>query len=345
MLPPTVKEASDGFMRFAADDTVRSSILYSSLATAIAQDEELLAIAVNSAKAQRELLLFASVHFLLLKGAQSPLRDFYGTLSKDVSGSEAAYPFFRKFCLDHSHEIIPLLKSKKVQTNEVLRCACLLPAFGEILRRTDYAPLFLIEIGPSAGLNLHWDQYVHYYSDGSFFGEPSSPVILNCENRGDTALPLPIQKPVIAGKTGLELHPVNLNNPHESLWLQALVWPDKYERMMRLKNAIEVAKKHPLEIVSGDVLETLDNVLSTIPEGATPCIYHSFVLYQFSQGSVLKLEEQMKRASHKRDLFCIGMGNRDKKEVEIWLETYSNGERINETLANCQGHGAWIEWK
>ncbi len=345
MLSQTLKEASDGFIRFAEDETVRSSTLYSSLATNIAQDEELLALAMNSAKAQRELLLLASVHFLLLKGAQSPLRNFYATLGGVELSPGDAFPYFRKFCLDHSNEIIPLLKTKKVQTNEVRRCACLLPAFTTVLKRTDNAPLFLVEIGPSAGLNLLWDQYAHRYSDGSQFGEPASPVILTCENRGSTLLPLPTQQPVIAGRVGLELHPVNLDNPDESLWLQALVWPDQTERLKRLRNAMELAKRHPIEIVSGDVLETLESVLSTIPEGATPCIYHSFVLYQFSHESILELEEKLKMASHRNDLFCIGMGNRDKKEVEIWLDTYSNGERNEETLAICQGHGAWIDWK
>ena len=345
MLPPTLKEASDGFKRFAEDDTVCTSTLYSSLATNIAQDEELIDLAMNSAKAQRELLLFASVHFLLLKGAQSPLRNFYATVSKNELRPGDAFPYFRKFCLDHANEIIPLLKTKKVQTNEVRRCACLLPAFATVLKRSNSAPLFLIEIGPSAGLNLLWDQYAHRYSDGSHFGEPASPVILTCESRGSTRLPLPTQHPIIAGRVGLELHPVNLGNPDESLWLQALVWPDQTGRMNRLKNAMELAKRHPIEIVSGDVLVTLESVLSTIPEGATPCLYHSFVLYQFSHESILELEEKLKMASHRNDLFCIGMGNRDKKEVEIWLDTYSNGERNEETLAECQGHGEWIVWQ
>ncbi len=345
MLPSTLKEASDGFMHFAEDETVRSSTLYSSLATHIAQDKELLALSMNSAQAQRELLLLGAVHFLLLKGAQSPLRNFYATLSENEWSPGDAFPCFRSFCLDHSNEIIPLLKTKKVQTNEVRRCACLLPAFATVLKRTDNAPLFLVEIGPSIGLNLLWDQYAHRYSDGSYFGEHASQVILNCENRGRSLLPLPTQQTVIAGRVGLELHPINLNASDEFLWLQALVWPDQTERLNRLKNAIKVAKKHPFEIVSGDVLDTLVSVLATIPEGATPCIYHSFVLYQFSQQSIQKLEEKLKKASHARDLYCIGMGNRDKREVEIWLNTYSKGERNEETLANCQGHGAWIEWK
>jgi hypothetical protein len=50
-----------------------------------------------------------------------------------------------------------------VQTNEVGRCASLLPAFGVVAARTDGRPLALVELGTSAGLNLVWDAYGYAY--------------------------------------------------------------------------------------------------------------------------------------------------------------------------------------
>ncbi len=43
-----------------------------------------------------------------------------------------------------------------MQTNEVQRSWALLPAF---LTVADGRPLDLLELGPSAGLNLLWDRY------------------------------------------------------------------------------------------------------------------------------------------------------------------------------------------
>ncbi len=52
----------------------------------------------------------------------------------------------------------------------ILRCACLLPAFSAIAQVTG-RPLALIEIGPSAGLNLNWDRFRYRYRDGD--GKPA----------------------------------------------------------------------------------------------------------------------------------------------------------------------------
>src|SRR5258707_12495025 len=50
-----------------------------------------------------------------------------------------------------------LLPMARLQTNEVTRCANLLPAFEIVSRRGACRPLALIEIGCSAGLNLFWE--------------------------------------------------------------------------------------------------------------------------------------------------------------------------------------------
>ena len=54
-------------------------------------------------------------------------------------------------------------------------------------------PLHLIEIGPSAGLNLIWDSYgLRYRRDGEVFtlGAQHAEVMLDCELRGEKLPPL-----------------------------------------------------------------------------------------------------------------------------------------------------------
>ena len=57
------------------------------------------------------------------------------------------YPIFRDFCIDHRDEIEAIISTRRVQTNEVRRCAALLPAFTLVARAQPAQPLALIEIG------------------------------------------------------------------------------------------------------------------------------------------------------------------------------------------------------
>ncbi|HET8954118.1 MAG TPA: DUF2332 family protein [Solirubrobacterales bacterium] len=63
---------------------------------------------------------------------------------------------FRRALVDDAESIRSLL-DRPVQTNEVGRCAALLPGFLAVARETGL-PLRLLEIGASAGLNLRWDR-------------------------------------------------------------------------------------------------------------------------------------------------------------------------------------------
>ena len=67
------------------------------------------------------------------------------------------------------------------QTNEVARAAMLLPGFLTIAADAGL-PLALLELGASAGLNLHWDAY-HYRLGEAAWGPEDSPVRLAPEWR------------------------------------------------------------------------------------------------------------------------------------------------------------------
>ena len=121
-------------------------------------------------------LLFAAVHYLLLRGAVDTLSSFYASLTRDPRPNSDAYPHFREFCLAHESTIRDLLSTRLVQTNEVGWCAYLLPAFLLITDENPGLPLSLVDIGTSAGLHLLWDRYSYEYTCGVVTGDESSPV-------------------------------------------------------------------------------------------------------------------------------------------------------------------------
>ncbi|HEY7356232.1 MAG TPA: DUF2332 domain-containing protein, partial [Ktedonobacterales bacterium] len=146
------------FQRFAEQEAEPAfSPLYARLCRGIASDPQVLTLAAAVPPGQpTPNLLLAAVHYLLLQGIGHPLAAFYPSLTSSPDPSDA-YPAFQSFCLEYASDIRALLLSRRVQTNEVARCACLLPAFELVSRQTARAPLALIEIGASAGLNLLWD--------------------------------------------------------------------------------------------------------------------------------------------------------------------------------------------
>src|SRR5262245_380417 len=108
---------------FAQDALKTGSLLYSKLAAAIGQDEELKTLEARRKPGQLHAnLILAAVHFLLLRGADDPLKRFYGTVGGTVSAeSEDPFPDFRAFVHKHLAQIQPLIETRVTNTNEVGR--------------------------------------------------------------------------------------------------------------------------------------------------------------------------------------------------------------------------------
>jgi hypothetical protein len=333
------------FQRFGERECVPASPLYGRLAVGIAGDAELLAIAATARARPVPNLFLAAVHFLLLQGSAHPLAAFYPDLVADSQAQATGDPFplFRAFCLEHTSAIASLLATRRVQTNEVRRCACLLPAFMVAARRMGNRPLALIEIGASAGLNLLWDQYRYDYGAGGQCGNPAAPVLLACELRGDRRPPLTAPMPAIATRVGLDLHPIDACDRDAALWLRALIWPEQRDRAVLLAQAIEVARQHPPPLLAGDAIALLPEVLANIPADAALCIYHSFTLNQFPSEARERFATLIAACAAQRDLALIAIEWREPYP-SVDLSLFQDGARADLRLAHCDAHGGWIEW-
>ncbi len=149
------------------------SPLYGFLGHVVADDPRLLALANEALPGQPPPnILFGAVHALLAKRPSEPLAAYYATLGGTLPASPEVRTLFTEFCEAHREELLPVIRTRLVQTNEVRRSALLLPAFAEVAESSGQ-PLALIEIGPSAGLNLLFDRYHYRYGDYEV-GDPSS---------------------------------------------------------------------------------------------------------------------------------------------------------------------------
>lgn len=326
------------------------SALYEQLALRIANDPEILDLAGHAPEHQPSSnLLFAAVLYLLLKRAQDslplpPLAAFYASLTPHPNTRDDPYPLFRAFCLAHEAEIRDLMRTRRVQTNEVARSAFFLPAFEMIARRVAYEPFALVEVGCSAGLNLLWDEYAYAYGDGQVYGKKDSPVRIKCELRGEARPPLPRELPPVAARVGIDLNPNDVRDQDAMLWLRSLLWPEQRERAERLERVIAFAREHPPRLIRGDALDVLPKVLEELPNNVPVCVLHSFVLNQIPAEAREAYSVLLKASAAGRRLYDVAI------EPQTWppplmLTAYEFGAVEQETLAICDHHGRWMEWK
>jgi hypothetical protein len=323
--------------------------LYVQIVRGIAKDDELKEIASHVTPGQPMAnIILASVHYLLLRGDRHPLSKFYPNLNGGHPLGEDAFPAFRDFVTTHRAELAPLIARGVTNTNEVARCSTLHAGFRAVARETG-EPLHLIEIGPSAGLNMIWDRYRVRYRRGAdefFVGPEGAALTLDCEIRGEEMPPLG-PAPKIASRAGLELNPVDLSDPYWRDWLKALVWPDQAARFARLEKAIAIRLDETLDIRPGNALALLPDALAAIPEDQPVCVYHTYVTYQFSEEMREALDAILVMAGLRRPVWRMSAEGSPLRpgDAPLELRRYQGGVRDKRRLALAHPHGRWIEWQ
>lgn len=342
---PPLLEVARRFAAFAQNEAAGVSPLYSELARAVTKDEEVLALASLAPPGQpNPNLLFAAVQFLLLRGTKHPLAQFYRSTTSRPRDPSAAFPEFKSFCRENHTAIQRILGGRRVQTNEVSRCTCLLPGFATMQRRDRGRPWFLVDIGASAGLNLIWDRYSYDFGPERKWGPRSAGLRLACEPRGERSLPLPERAFDIRRRVGIDIAPVDVEDPVERQWLEALVWPEQRERVRRLRKGIKILREEPPVMVKGDASELVPRLLEGVPPGLTRCLFSSFTLNQFSSEARESLTAGLIRQGRSETVYLLTLGGSGPRDAELRLIVYRKGEPKVERLARCAPHGGWIEW-
>ena len=84
---------------------------------------------------------------------------------------------------------------------------------------------------------------------------PGSYPVLRCAVTGP--VPLPAELPRVVWRAGIDLNPLDVRNPDDVAWLEALIWPEQDFRRERLRRAIAVARADPPLLVAGDLNDQL----------------------------------------------------------------------------------------
>src|SRR5215207_4014637 len=133
------------------------------------------------------LRMMGAVNRLVLEGEAPALAERYRAGDGD---HERTWRAFRATLEERLAELRPLLE-RPVQTNEVGRCAALLPGFLDVAVRTGL-PLRLLEVGASAGPNLDWSEY-RYEVGGFARAPPGSPFRIPVDLSGGELAAVPAE--------------------------------------------------------------------------------------------------------------------------------------------------------
>lgn len=348
------------FYRFLAEAELDGYCdLYARLARATADDDDLLARIVTMAPAGKVLpvLLFAAVHHLVLADPTSPLAATY---RGDPGSDPDPWPAYRELVADRYDELAELVATRTIQTNEVGRSSVLLPALTAVHRRFD-RPLTLVELGPSAGLNLFLDRFGYRYDDGVRVGDPRAGVQLECALVGDLCPPRGDAPPPVRARLGIDVAPIDVTDPEACRWLEACVWPRLTARSSRLRAAIDLARSDPPDLRRGNALDLLAGVVAETDPATVVCLTASWVLAYFSHDERARLGELVAELGAERNLAIVtveypsvapGIDRPDRAAAVaeekaaslVGLATWRDGEREAAPVAWCHAHGTWIDW-
>ena len=213
----------------------------------------------------------AAVHAEVLAGRAPDLANYYPSCGGTYE-RKGAWQAFRSLLSTAATKLRPRL-DQQVQTNEVRRSAVLLGGFSQIAQRTGL-PLRLFELGSSAGLNLHWDQF-HFDLGSQQWGLEDTGVKLLSEWRGQ----VPTLQPdiPISGRAGCDRFPIDVRKAAPRGRLRSFIWPDQLERLAILDAAIAIMRADPIELEADSAADFLEGFIEQATPGETRVLYHSVV--------------------------------------------------------------------
>jgi hypothetical protein len=302
------------------------SPLYARLWRELADEAQVGAIVGPSPPWDAPLRLMAGIHYLVLTGAatweevEEVLRDQEGFLREWVA-------------------------TRGVQTNEVQRCWTLLPCFLEAARRTGARELDLVELGPSAGLNLVWDRYGYTFESGRW--GPASPE-LRLAGEEERRVPPGLLElhPTVRSRTGIDRSPIDVTSENAALLLKSFVWADQSERLRRLDAAVAAVRADLPDLVQGDIVERLPETLESLRNSdALTLVWETAVLGYVPEEGRRRVYDTIARFGQEHPIAFVQTSRASSGVIAHYgLTLQLSPDGVREELAFATHHGDWLDW-
>ena len=293
---------------------------------------------IGPAGASLPLRLAGGLHALVLSGRAPELAAVYPP--KQVNDDEMRTTVLTAL-RTHEGYLLNWVESAP-QTNEVRRSATLMAAAAVVKTHFDHA-VWLSELGASGGLNMMWDHFALDLAGGSM--GPADPVLTLAP---DWKGPMPPMKlPRIVARAGVDLNPLDPQNPADLLRMTAFLWPDQPKRLALTRAAAAIMDA---PIVRGDAIDWLEQRLKLAPEGHLHLIQHTVAWQYFPQEAQLRgsrlIEETGAAATTDRPLAWVALetdgDTKGAVGAALTLRLWPGDITLN--LGRADFHGRWIRW-
>jgi hypothetical protein len=250
---------------------------------------------------------------------------------------------------EHADTLRARLETHGVQTNEVQRCTMVLPTLLAAAAETGL-PLELVELGPSAGLNLAVDRYRYRYANGGF-GPADALLELTVEERGGRVPGQLLERElVVRRRRGIDLAPIDATTPEGYLLLRSFLWPGLDDRVARLDAAVETLRRMPdrPELIEGDYAKLLPSVLADRPSDALTVVFETFSVVYLPDEDARELGEALENAgADGRPLAWVSVRRWDHSAggeavFELELRVWPGPVRV---AAHVDPHGNGLDWR
>jgi hypothetical protein len=270
-----------------------------------------------------------------------PMR-LLGGLNYLVLEGSASWDDVRGALAEQREWLARFVAEQGVQTNEVQRCFGLLPAF---LTLDGERPLDVIELGPSAGLNLCWHRYRYRYAAGRWGPESAALELCGAERPGPRA-ELLARRPQVRRRLGIDLEPVDVTTEEGSRLLQCFVWAGQTERLERLRRAIEVLREDPPELVRGDYVELLPGLLAERDPDALTVVFQIASTAYLADGERKRLYAALGEAGREGSLAFLNATRAAPGFADdcygLQLRVWPGEPRY---VGHMDFHGEWVSWQ
>jgi hypothetical protein len=317
---PAPAQASSVFLNQAAQCEGRSP-LYAELLRRYADDPVAADIVGPDLAWDAPLRLLAGLHYLVLGGEA----DWDDPLER------------------HRESLTEFVATQGVQTNEVQRSWVLLPLLLRVTQRTGAPEFDLVELGPSAGLNLVWDRYRYRYEAGAW-GPDDALLLFDGEERRPIPGELLDRRPRVRARIGIDRAPIDVRSEAGARLLRSFVWAGQDERLRRLDQAIEVLRADPPELVRGDYVKELPAVLAGLPDDGLTVVFQTASFGYIGDEGRARVRAVLEHAGKDRELAFISTGKpRDGEDWGLRIVYWPGGER--EFAGHADFHGSWLSWE
>lgn len=244
---------------------------------------------------------------------------------------------------EHRGFLATFIAEQGVQTNEVQRSWVLLPLLLRVAQQTGAETFDLVELGPSAGLNLVWDRYRYTY-EAAAWGSPDARLRFEGEERRPVPGELLALSPRVRGRLGIDCAPIDVTSEEGARLLRCFVWAGQQDRLERLDRAIEALRADPPELVRGDFVDLLPGVLAGQPQDGLTIVFQTATWGYLDEGGRNRLRATLDEAGKTLPLAFISTGEPRNKQHCWGLRIVYWPGASREFAGHADFHGAWLEW-